>query len=81
MLWFDATSLLVGCDNGELVLWQMLDDNCNTVKRVASFLEHNNLVSSLDINSNKIVASGSWDKSIKLWDIAKEESIATLHSM
>ncbi|RDD45724.1 Methylosome protein 50 [Trichoplax sp. H2] len=79
MTWFDEDNLLVGSDNGELVVWLMLDDDCSAMKRTTSFLEHNNLISSLDVNRNKIAASGSSDKSIKLWDIAKETSIATLH--
>ncbi|EDV27156.1 uncharacterized protein TRIADDRAFT_54814 [Trichoplax adhaerens] len=80
MTWFDEDNLLVGSDNGELVVWLMLDDDCSAMKRTTSFLEHNNLISSLDVNRNKIAASGSSDKSIKLWDIAKETSIATLHN-
>eukprot|EP01118_Nematostelium_gracile_P009442 TRINITY_DN3186_c0_g1_i2.p1 TRINITY_DN3186_c0_g1~~TRINITY_DN3186_c0_g1_i2.p1 ORF type:complete len:465 (-),score=63.21 TRINITY_DN3186_c0_g1_i2:19-1290(-) len=51
----------------------------NTKKHVSShlFRGHTAAVSSLDFHSNQIV-SGSWDKTIRIWDVVKGVTIRTL---
>ncbi|MBO3457146.1 WD40 repeat domain-containing protein [Aetokthonos hydrillicola Thurmond2011] len=57
--------LASGCDNGNIVLWhtytgeptQVLKEHTNTVWTVA-----------LSPNSGQLIASGSWDRTIKLWN-------------
>jgi len=69
--------LAAGGDDGSLQVWQSTDPS-DTPK--ASFLEHDDLVSAVAANSVKIelLASGSWDTKVKLWNITKAESLATL---
>ena len=61
VVWLDEKRLLVASDSGAVDLWTVLDSG-RTIENSMSYLEHNDVCSSISLNLTKQqVVSGSWD--------------------
>ena len=83
----DATSLVVGLEDGSIEIWERVGQASNgsklpqaqPFKRLNPFHKHNDLVRVIDLSPNFVV-SGSWDASIKLWNRKSGKLIDTYMS-
>lgn len=75
--WVEACRVFVGLDTGGVAMWQ-LEDNFSTFVHQHSATDHDNLVNSVSVSSDKKSAvSGSRDCCVKVWDL---ETLAALKS-
>ena len=57
---------------------ERIDLFSNSLEHMGTFLGHKRVIYSLCAISHKILASGSWDTNIKIWDIEERAIISTL---
>ena len=56
---------------------EMISDEIKTLENRTFIRGHTNAINSVAVKNNKIV-SGSWDKTIKIWDLNSGECLKTL---
>ncbi|XP_068710637.1 methylosome protein WDR77-like [Montipora capricornis] len=73
--WIDSRSLVLASDSGSVDIW-CLSGSFQSLENMASLTDHDNTVSSVSVDCirSKII-SGSWDRSIKVWDIEQERCV------
>ncbi|KAJ7383640.1 Methylosome protein 50 [Desmophyllum pertusum] len=73
--WIDSRRLVLGSDSGTVDIW-CLSGSFQSLENMATLTDHDNTVSSVSVDCIKSkIVSGSWDRSIKLWDIEHEKCI------
>ena len=69
--------LVVGCQNGGVRLVELpVGDGAGAV--AATLEGHTQAVTALAVLSDGTLASGSWDKSVRLWNVGAQTCVATL---
>ncbi|PIK56252.1 putative methylosome protein 50 isoform X2, partial [Apostichopus japonicus] len=75
--WIDESRIAVGSDTGAIEVWQLINSR-SAFRNLFYLYEHNNIVHSISINSNRTrVVSGSADCLVKIWDLSQQSSIST----
>ncbi|XP_064618136.1 methylosome protein WDR77-like [Liolophura sinensis] len=73
--WVDDTRVLVALDTGGIELWHLVD-NFHTFTHLQTATEHDDVVSTVSVSCDKKrAASGSYDRCIKVWDLASNKSV------
>jgi len=78
VVWVDSERVCVATDHGTIDVWKLKD--CPVIENSVVLAEHNDICSTLDIsNHSQQLVSGSYDRTIKLWDLEVDLSINTLN--
>jgi WD40 repeat protein len=67
LCWIAPRRIVAGDDAGVLSVWEWKGDG--SLERVATFAEHDDVVSSLDADASGKVLSSSYDGTMKMWDL------------
>ena len=75
-----GSMLASGHSSGTIRLWDVwASGGRHTVRPRAAWTAHKSPVTSMAFNAEMLLASGSWDPDIKLWDCESGEVLRTLH--
>lgn len=68
---YDGKKVYFGCQNGNIKIYEPSGEYCGTLSG------HSGNVCTLDVKNNTLI-SGSWDHTIKIWDISTEMMIESI---
>ncbi|XP_065672479.1 methylosome protein WDR77-like [Hydra vulgaris] len=75
--WIDLNNIVTSTDDGTVEVWKV-NDTPNLEASII-FAEHNDVCSSVSVlNQTKQLVSGSWDGSIKIWNLENEQALHTI---
>lgn len=76
VVWVDEERVAVATDHGTVDVWKLKD--CPVMESSIVLAEHDDICCCIDISKHSSqLVSGSYDTTIKLWDLAKDLSIDT----
>merc|ERR1719318_34338 len=77
VVWIDAERLAVATDNGTVDVWKLKESP--VMENIIMLDEHDDICSSVDISRHSgQLLSGSYDHTIKIWDLEVDLSINTI---
>lgn len=77
LTWIDKERIAVATDAGTIDVWKMKE--APTLEKTILLAEHSDICSCIDISSvSHQLVSGSYDNTLKLWDLAVDLSIHTM---
>jgi len=75
--WLDPRTLVTSSDDGSLYKWFWHGDGTLEMISAQQLIEHDDAVASIDVATDLQCISGSFDKTIKLWDLVDDGTSST----